>query len=214
MSNFFKWMREIAVSQPRECWTASPALLCAFHGFLLPPSLQCLPQPYLGFLSTPVPPKLPSAVDPFWRVLFLSLPPLSRIFVYDLLHAFSVLFLHFSEHLRKLLGTATATSLLILFQFVQTPPDPGQSVLLLFHLLTGYWLVFQREKCHAQLHTSQRCLAPALLKVKSERKSLLNNHHSLSDIPSLFREADVSITENSPQISQRLFKMIPPVYAG
>lgn len=120
----------------------------------------------------------------------------------------------FFRHLRKLLGTATATSLLILFQFVQTPPDPGQSVLLLFHLLTGYWLVFQREKCHAQSHTSQRCLAPTLLKVKSERKSLLNNHHSLSDIPSLFREADVSITENSPQISQRLFKMIPPVYAG
>lgn len=101
MSNFFKWMREIAVSQPRECWTASPALLCAFHGFPLPPSLQCLPQPYLGFLSTPVPPKLPSAVDPFWRVLFLSLPPLSRIFVYDLLHAFSVLFLHFSDILES-----------------------------------------------------------------------------------------------------------------
>lgn len=106
------------MSQPRECWTASPALLCAFHGFPLPPSLQCLPQPYLGFLSTPVPPKLPSAVDPFWRVLFLSLPPLSRIFVYDLLHAFSVLFLHFSEHLRKLLGTATATSLRPLLFFI------------------------------------------------------------------------------------------------
>lgn len=75
---------------------------------------------------------------------------------------------------------------------------------------TWNWLVFQKEKRCAQLHTSDRCLASFRLKYKGDG-SLTTIIHILTFL--LFSENRYT-TKKSWQIKQRLLKMTPSAYGG
>lgn len=75
---------------------------------------------------------------------------------------------------------------------------------------TRNWLVSQKEKRCAQLHTSDRCLASFRLKYKGDG-SLTTIIHILTFL--LFSENRYT-TKKRWQIKQRLLKMTPSAYGG
>ena len=193
----------------------------AFGGLLLPHSQQCLsltsPEPLYHSSTTPT----SFYCWIFWQVLFLCFASnIKRICSHSLFLCFPVLSIFLNT-----LGSCWEQWQLVshpLISFIRpnntteknldpssvcpdtTRPRPK------CNSPTWNWLVFQKGKCCAQLHTSDRCLASFRLKYKGVG-SLTTIIHILTFL--LFSENRYT-TKRSWQIKQRLLKMTPSAYGG